>query len=243
MLSSLTRPAFIRHPFTRSTGTQILHTKKVVPKIVKSNDFLKPAGLQINSLKKNSLFIQVSSRRNFLLPVIIGMLAAVIFGSSDNSAEDNDVENKVSPNKLTLAHRLFGHSKLHEEALRVIFQGVMEELEKAAESSLDPSMKERVWISVSKDRQKILKDTLMLQFCNKILEGYKEYQIDEMLEEHQRTGSFDVSYIIRLQTDIILNKDSIIDAVIEEAKSMTDAWIPEIVEALKMEGVEFSVLK
>ncbi len=45
-------------------------------------------------------------------------------------------------------------------------------------------------------------------------------------------------YSSQIQRAFALNQESIIDAVVKKANSMTKEWILEIVDAVKKEGVE-----
>jgi hypothetical protein len=60
-----------------------------------------------------------------------------------------------------------------------------------------------------------------------------------MLEEHKRKGAVkNMLYSSQLQVAFQLEQESIIDAVVKKANSMTKEWIPEIVDAVKKEGIE-----
>lgn len=141
--------------------------------------------------------------------------------------------------KWELAQRMSGHAKAPEQALKSIFKGAMQKLEEVANTNFEVLMKERVWSTVSNENLKTLKKTFILEFCDKILGIFNEEQASEMLEEHKRTGFVkNIIYSSQMQTAYALSQESIIDAVIKKANSMTDAWIPEIIEAVKKEGIE-----
>jgi len=141
--------------------------------------------------------------------------------------------------KWELAQRMLGHAEAPEEALRCIFTGAMQQLEQIAKTKFEAPMKDRVWDKVSGDRLKTIKETFILQFCDKILGSFNEEDATAMLEEHKRTGAVKtMRYSVPLQVAFQLSQSSIIDAVVQKANFMTDAWIPEIVNAVKSEGIE-----
>lgn len=77
-------------------------------------------------------------------------------------------------------------------------------------------------------------------FFNKILGSFNEEDATAMLEEHRRTGFVkNMRYRVPLQIAFQLSQSSIIDTVVQKANSMIDAWIPEIVNAVRSEGIEF----
>jgi hypothetical protein len=141
--------------------------------------------------------------------------------------------------KWELAQRMSAHAKVPEEALMSLFTGAMQGLEQITKTTFETSMKERVWDAVSKEKLKSLKEALMFEFCEKILGGFNEDQASEMLEEHKRTGFVENSiYSFHLQVAYALSRELISDAVVQKALSMRDVWIPEIVEAVRKEGIQ-----
>ncbi len=142
-------------------------------------------------------------------------------------------------NKWELAQRLSGHAKAPEQALKYIFIGSMQQLEEIANSPFEESMKERVWSAVSNDKLKTLKETFMLAFCDKILGSFNEEQAAEMLEEHKSTGAVkNIIYSSLIQSAYFLHQESISESICNKANSMTETWIPEIVEAVISEGIK-----
>lgn len=87
-----------------------------------------------------------------------------------------------------LAQRMAGHANAPEQTLKSIFTGAMLQLKEIADCSFDVLMKEKVWNAVSVETSKYLKDTFMMEFCDKILGTFSEAEASEMLEEHKRTG-------------------------------------------------------
>lgn len=141
-------------------------------------------------------------------------------------------------NKFELAQRLTSDSKAPEEALQASFSGVMEQLEVIAHTKFDSSMKERVWNAVSEEKLKTLKTEFIYTVCERILGSFNEEDSRLMLEEHKNTGCIkNIRYTSGLQVAFHLSQSTIIDAVMQKATSMTKEWIPEIVEAVKKEGI------
>ena len=141
--------------------------------------------------------------------------------------------------KWELAQRLSGHTKAPEQALKCVFKGAMQHLEVVANTKFETSMKERVWEKVSKEKLKTLKETFILEFCDKILGDFNDEAVNEMIEEHKLIGIIKFSMnSIQLQTAYSLTQSSIIDTVVQKANSMIRDWIPEIVNAVKEEGIK-----
>lgn len=155
-------------------------------------------------------------------------------GFSVQAAQVTDITSKWE-----LAQRISGDEPLPEQALKSIFKGAMEQLEVLAKTKFETPMKDRVWDRVSGDKLKALKETFILEFCERLLGSFDEEKASAMLEEHKRTGTIrNMVYSSQLQIAFALNQSSIIDAVVQKANSMTDAWLPEIVDAVRHEGVE-----
>ena len=142
-------------------------------------------------------------------------------------------------NKWELAQRMAGHTKAPEQALKSVFEGAMQQLEVVANTKFESPMKERVWGAISGQRLKDIRETFMLEFCDQILGGFSEEQAAEMLEEHTRTGAVkDIRYSAQIQTAYALSQSSIIDAVVKKASSMSNGLVPDLVAAVKREGIE-----
>jgi hypothetical protein len=145
--------------------------------------------------------------------------------------------------KWELAQRISGHAKAPEDAIRSIFTGIMISLEDHAKKTFEPSMKDRVWNKVSKENLKTIKDFFITEFCDKILGRFKENEVEEMLKEHIRTGFVrNPLYSSHIQTAYHFNQTSIIDSICKKAEEMATGWVPEIIQALKEEGVAFPEL-
>ena len=64
-----------------------------------------------------------------------------------------------------------------------------------------------------------------------------------MLEEHKRTGIIcSCTYPLRIRLAYATNHSVIMDSVQIKAKSMNDNWIPEIVKAVREEGIELPIM-
>ena len=141
--------------------------------------------------------------------------------------------------KWELAQRISGHAKAPEQALKSVFTAAMQQLEVIARTKFETPMRDRVWDRVSGDKLKALKEEFILEFCDKILGGFDEEAATAMLAEHKRTGDVkNLRYSTQLQVAFQLSQSSIIDAIVQKANSMTDSWIPEIVNAARSEGIE-----
>lgn len=115
----------------------------------------------------------------------------------------------------------------------------MQQLEDTAQSKFDAPMKDRVWNKISGTRLKTLRDTLTLAFCDKILSRFNEEESKAMLEEHKKTGTIkNLKYSIPLQQAYATHLSSVIDAVVQKTESMAHAWMPEIINAVKSEGIK-----
>lgn len=143
--------------------------------------------------------------------------------------------------KWELAERLAGHNTLPEDMLKELFEGAMNALEKRANAKFDEPMKERVWLSVSKDRLKRLKDTFISEVSKKILGSFeKESDVEAMLEEHKQNGMIrNPVYTAQIQTAFWFNRDDVRFAVRQKTGLMDEVLIPDLVEALKKEGIQF----
>lgn len=141
--------------------------------------------------------------------------------------------------KWELAQRISGHAQAPEQALKSVFTGAMQQLEVVANFKFETSMKDRVWEKVSGDKLKTLKETFILEVCEKILGGFDEKEAKAMLEEHKKNGAVqNTLYCLRLQDAFELKHASVIHAVVQKAHSMTVAWIPAIVDEVRREGVK-----
>jgi hypothetical protein len=153
---------------------------------------------------------------------------------SVQAAQDTEISHRCE-----LAQRIAGDAKAPRQALRSVFKRVMKGLEERAHTKFEMAMKDRVWNAVSRQKLKTLRETLILEFCEKILGGFSDGEVDAMLEEHKRTGAVkNINHNVQLQTAYLLSKASIIDAVTQKADSMRDAWTPEIVAAVRHQGIE-----
>lgn len=138
------------------------------------------------------------------------------------------------------ANYLFGKSELPEEILTCIFNMTIDRLEKREIPSLEFSMKEKIWNSVSENMLKILQKTYFIEGCYKILLKFKESKILGMVREYDQTGSIkNIDYINALRFKYYCIEKSIIQTLHKKASSLKRRWIQEIVEAVKNEGIKF----
>ncbi len=141
--------------------------------------------------------------------------------------------------KWELAQRISGHTTLPEQALESVFKGAMQQLEVVAHTKFESPMKERVWVAISGQRLRDIRETFMLEFCDQILGSFSEEEATEILEEHKRTGAVkNIMHSARIQTAYALCQSSIVDAVVKKASSMSNGLVPELVAAVKREGIE-----
>jgi len=150
-----------------------------------------------------------------------------------------------SSKKMELATRITGHSKAPKQSLECVFEGAILAIEEYSKTKFDSVLKERVWNKVSTERIKSLRETLLFNVCIKMFDAFKENEVDDMLEEHKRTGIIRSShfntYAERIHEAYRLNHSSIEDSVAESAKSMEDDFVLEIDQALRDEGIELPV--
>lgn len=142
-------------------------------------------------------------------------------------------------NRWELAQRISGHAKTPEQALESIFKGIVQQLEESAEIKLETFTKDKIWSIVSNERLDVLKSTLINEFCEKILGDFNENQVGEMLEDHKTKDFTQIGcYSQKINKLYADNQESIIETVVTKANSFTNDLIPEIIEALKNEGIE-----
>jgi hypothetical protein len=120
----------------------------------------------------------------------------------------------------------------------------MQQLEVVTNTKFGIPMKERVWDAVSTQRLLNLKETLILAISDQILGSFNEKEAAEILEEHKKTGSIkNIRYSAQIQTAYVLYYSSVIDEVVTKANSMADGLVPDLVAALKQEGIELPLAK
>lgn len=160
--------------------------------------------------------------------------------SSFQKVQAQTVQVSDASSKGELAERLAGTSGAPEESLRAIFEGAMRELEKIANTTFELPMKERVWEAVSKEKVKTLRETLLHEFCKQILGVFSDVEVGVMLAEHKRTGAIRGDTVLGATLSVQYQRslELIIDTVVQKAISMIDVWIPEIVEAVRKEGIQ-----
>lgn len=141
--------------------------------------------------------------------------------------------------KWELAQRISGHARAPEQAVKSIFEEIMQQLEVQAQTKFEAPMKEKIWQATSSQRLRISKESFVLEFCDQILDSFSEEEAAAALTEHKTTGFVkNILYKSRIQKAYALCCDSIIDSVVMKAKSMADGWLPEIVAAVTREGIK-----
>lgn len=141
--------------------------------------------------------------------------------------------------KWELANRIAGGANVPKQALEAIFTGAMQALETAANVPFQPAMRTRVWEVISAEKLPILKETLLLAVCDNILGQFDDSQVEEMLAEHKATGFIkSPHYKVAIGMAYDFQHEKIVQAVKLKAKLMSEEWVPEIIAAVKNEGIE-----
>ena len=141
--------------------------------------------------------------------------------------------------KWELAQRLAGQANAPKDALESIFKGAINALEEESKTTISPSIKQRVWENVSKERLKTLTQAFLEEFCKETLGSFTEEEINQMLQEHKQTNVIKYSKLnIQLQVSFQLTQPLVIDVVVRKAQSMVTEWIPEIAAAVEKEGIK-----
>lgn len=141
-------------------------------------------------------------------------------------------DQEVESTKLELAMRLTSDSTLPEESLRLVFQGAIGELEKRANINFDSYLKERIWTKVSSKPIEFLKKNLHCEVATKILDKFTGHAIDMMLFEHKFLGFIDHE-ILESYSE---KRELVIDAIVNDAKSIAKPLVSDIVAALLEEN-------
>ena len=141
--------------------------------------------------------------------------------------------------KWELAVLLAGEEKAPEKALKCVFDKAMLQLEDSTNTKFEISMKERVWNTVSPEKLKTLRNAFLQVFWDKMFVRINEYDFNGMLNEHISLGDIkNIRYKYRLERALLLLEKPILKAVNQKANSMVESWIPEIIDAVKKEGIE-----
>jgi hypothetical protein len=143
-------------------------------------------------------------------------------------------------NQYALAKKLLATTTLPKECFRGVFDRVMLELEGVAKTRFGESVKKRVWSIVSPEKVNTLREFYLLQFCEKILGGFRGEEVEKMLVEYERTNTINsliLSEQLRHAHD--LYQDALTSSLELKVNSLTKAWIAEIVKALEKEGFTF----
>ncbi len=135
--------------------------------------------------------------------------------------------------RYSLAQALVGDSKLPRQALESCLTGITQGLK----VEIPVATKERVLNAISPGRIEILKDTFMQEFFKKIIGNFNDEQIIEMRHQHQRTGAIGRPFSTHVQNNFRQHRENIIATVMQKGTSMTKELIPEVLTALRQEGV------
>jgi hypothetical protein len=145
-------------------------------------------------------------------------------------------------NRQELTERLFGSAELPEQALHTVFEGEMQALEKKANTTFDCSLKERAWKAVSKEHLKSVRDFFLQEVCIKILGGFSEDEVFQLLEEHKRTGAVkNAAFHRRLQASFVPSQKAVREELVKRVCSLANDLVPQLVGFLRNEGIEFQI--
>lgn len=187
----------------------------------------------------NGVYSVVSKRNPFFITYPNNKCAEPLFCNSRSfNTQTRQVQDITSTSKWKLAQRISGHAAAPEEALRDVFTRTMQQVERTAKTQFAASIKDRVWNKISGDKLKPIKEALISEFCDTILGCFNEQEATAMLEQHTRTGAVKGKPSISIQLGYWFYKESILDVVVEKTISVTQNLLPEIVNALRSEGVE-----
>jgi len=143
----------------------------------------------------------------------------------------------IDGNKWELTQLISGQAKAPERSLRAIFEGIVECLEDNSKT-INNSLKEKVWNSVSTERLTLLKEAFLKVFCERIFGKMDNNMIKEMLEEHKQNGCImNNFYSQQIKVACYFEKEFVLNAVAFEADSMADEFATEVIEAFKNEGI------
>lgn len=140
----------------------------------------------------------------------------------------------INKTKWELAKRLSHQANIAEDTLRALFNGVMQEIEKERKNSYDTTLKTRIWNKISEEPVDILKRTFLAALCEKVLSRYTKEEIEQMLQDQNTIGIAPL-YEKKLAKDLAENRSSIIDQMVKKVEEIMDAFIDEIIEAIKGE--------
>ncbi len=158
------------------------------------------------------------------------------------SAQEIRVTDRAA--KWELAERIAGHANAPKQALVSTFTGIMSVMEEQAGTTFATSLKKKIWNQVSPNRLESIKTHLLSEFCDKILGSFTVDEAIAMLEEHKNTGAIKQSaYSAKVNAEYQLHFSEIIESVSKKAKAMSVSLVPEVVESLEGEGIEFLGIK
>lgn len=127
---------------------------------------------------------------------------------------------------LELTSRLAAHNTLAEDALRLIFHGMME----AYPVEVSPLDRQRLWSQLSPPVTETLRQTFFALVSERLFRKWRTSEVVLALEQHKSSGHItDTLLSARVQTAHFLCKDDIQDAMVERAQKLTlETWPGQI---------------
>ena len=122
------------------------------------------------------------------------------------------------------------------QSCRAIFQGVMVAAETIAQRKFDAALIKRVWKKVAREPLNQLKELFLSQFCEKVLGGFTEEQVQTMLDEQNMHGTI-TSHRQSLIEAQIRHKPELILLMKAQTDTITDSMFPKVCQAIRNEGV------
>lgn len=93
-------------------------------------------------------------------------------------------EESVLTPRYQLATKIYGKSKIHEKALRPIFQRALFQLLEG-HTATNLALQEKIWKTVSRSRLIILQKTIISQIAEKSLMEFSENEIESLLKSYK----------------------------------------------------------
>lgn len=145
--------------------------------------------------------------------------------------DKKETEEKLSPERIKLSHRLCGHARAPEQALRAGLEGIILELEKISNTKFDSDLQQKLWEFLEKEKLPELREKLIFNVCEKMLKSLTEEQISYALEQHtEKNVITDILISAKIQTAYQLEYDNIVNDIALHAKLILND--PNILEML-----------
>lgn len=140
--------------------------------------------------------------------------------------------------KRELAQRILRDAEAPGQAVKALFDGIMQQLEVVAKTNFEAGMKTRIWQATSGQRLQTAEDTLISEFCTRVLGIFSEEEAAAALAEHKTPGGVRTPlYELGIRAGHALYSHSITSSVATKAKSMAEDWAIEIIHLVREEGV------